>query len=75
MWPDAEETQELLHNARGGDENAVERLLVRHRESLRRMIDIRMDRPIVRRVDASDIVQEVLIEASHRLSDSLDEKS
>jgi len=74
MWPDAEDTQELRHKARSGDENAFKRPLVRQRESLR-IIDIHMDRLIARRVDASHIVREVLIEASRRRSDSLDETS
>ena len=74
MWPDAEDTQELRHKARSGDENTVERPLVRQRKSLR-IIDIHMDRPIARRVDANHIIREVLIEASRRRSDSLDETS
>ena len=74
MWPDAEDTQELRHKARGGDENTVERPLVRQRKFLR-IIDTHMDRLIARRVDASHIIREVLIEASRRRSDSLDETS
>ena len=75
MWPEADKTQELLKNAQAGDSEAVAALLVRHREAVCRMIDIRMDRMIARRVDASDIVQEVLIEASRRLSEFLDNPS
>ena len=71
MWPNAPETQELLLNAKAGDAAAVNRLLDRHREGLRRMIDLRMDQMVRRRVDASDIVQEVLIEANRRLNDYL----
>lgn len=67
MWPDPNETQELLRQAEHGDGEAVGRLLERHRESLRRAIHLRLDRAIQRRVDASDIVQEVLLEASRRL--------
>jgi RNA polymerase sigma-70 factor (ECF subfamily) len=71
MWPEADKTQELLNSARDGDSEAIDHLFTHHRESLRRMIDLRMDRRITRRVDASDIVQEVLIEASRRLTDFL----
>jgi RNA polymerase sigma-70 factor (ECF subfamily) len=71
MWPDSSKTGELLDGAKGGDAAAVDQLLGRHRESLRRMIDLRMDRAIGRRVDASDIVQDVLIEANRRLNDYL----
>jgi RNA polymerase sigma-70 factor (ECF subfamily) len=71
MWPDASQTQELLTRARAGEAAAVNQLLDRHRESLRRMIDLRMDRVVQRRVDASDIVQDVLVEANRRLAEYL----
>lgn len=67
----AQPTVELLDRARAGDGEAVNRLLDRHRSALRRMIDLRMDRVIERRVDASDIVQDVLLEANRRLGDYL----
>jgi RNA polymerase sigma-70 factor (subfamily 1) len=71
VWPDASQTQELLTRARAGETAAVNQLLDRHRESLRRMIDLRMDRVVQRRVDASDIVQDVLVEANRRLAEYL----
>ena len=71
MWPDSPVTQELLAKAKQGEAMAVDQLLARHREPVRRMIDMRLDRAIVRRVDASDIAQEVLLEASRRLRDYL----
>jgi len=71
MWPDATNTQELLAQAKKGDANAVDQLLAKHREAVRRMIDLRLDPAIVQRVDASDVVQEVLIEANRRLKDYL----
>ncbi|MGD9723321.1 MAG: sigma-70 family RNA polymerase sigma factor [Pirellulales bacterium] len=72
MWPDSSQTQQLLTAARGGDAAARNQLLERHREALRRMIAMRMDPKIARRVDASDIVQDVLLEANRRLTDYLD---
>jgi RNA polymerase sigma-70 factor (ECF subfamily) len=71
IWPDADNTADLLKNVREGDSQAVERLLARHRESLHRMIQLRMDQRIKRRVDVSDVVQDVLIEANRRLHDYL----
>src|SRR5438874_13133995 len=71
MWPNTAETQQLLDQAKRGDRQAVEGLLARHREPVRRMIDLRLDPAIVQRVDASDVVQEVLLEASRRLADYL----
>lgn len=75
MWPDAENTQQLLNHAREGDGDAVNALLERHRNAVRRMIDLRMDQVLKRRVDASDIVQEVMIEANRRLNDYLADPS
>ncbi len=71
MWPTSDDTQELLQSVRDGQGGAVDALLDRHREAVRRMIDMRMDRRLQQRVDASDIVQDVLIEANRRLSDYL----
>ncbi len=69
MWPDSQETQELLRKAEEGDAAAINNLMDRHRESLRQMVNMRMDRAIAGRVDASDVVQDVLWEASRRLED------
>jgi RNA polymerase sigma-70 factor (ECF subfamily) len=71
MWPDTQTTQSLLVRAGNGDGDAVNELIERHRDSLRRMVAARMDRGMSRRVDASDIVQETLLEAHRRLTDFL----
>ena len=69
MWPGSDETHKLLKNAGDGDADAVNRLMERHRRSLRRMVEMRLDRALAKRVDASDVVQDVLLEASQRLAD------
>lgn len=71
LWPDSDETLQLLNNAGGGDAAAVNQLLERHRNSLRRAVHLRLDRALARRIDASDIVQDVLVEANTRLADYL----
>jgi RNA polymerase sigma-70 factor (ECF subfamily) len=68
---EGQHTLVLLDRVRGGDSAAVNGLLERHRAAIRRMIDRRMDRVVQRRVDASDIVQDVMIEANRRLGDYL----
>lgn len=73
IWPDSDETQQLLLKARQGDSDAVNALMERHRLALRKMVALRLDRQIASRVDASDVVQDVLIEANRRLSDYIDE--
>jgi RNA polymerase sigma-70 factor (ECF subfamily) len=64
----------LVERARHGDASARRALLTRHRDQLRRMVAIRMDRRLAARVDPSDVVQEVLAEAAGSLSDYLRER-
>jgi RNA polymerase sigma-70 factor (ECF subfamily) len=71
MWPNRDSTDRLLDDARAGDPAAVDRLLGEFREPLRRVIGLRLDPAVARRVDASDIVQDVLIEANQRLTEYL----
>jgi RNA polymerase sigma-70 factor (ECF subfamily) len=71
MWPNNEKTRQLLDDARDGEASAVDRLLGEFREPLRQVINLRLDPVLARRVDASDIVQDVLIEANQRLTEYL----
>ena len=71
MWPTADQTRDLVERAKTGEAEAVNALLLAHREALRRAIDLRLDPVLARRVDASDIVQDVLLEANQRLGDYL----
>jgi RNA polymerase sigma-70 factor (ECF subfamily) len=71
MWPDAAETQSLLHRVAQADASATDQLWERYRPALRRMIDLRLDQAVSRRVDASDVVQDVLLNASERLGEYL----
>jgi RNA polymerase sigma-70 factor (ECF subfamily) len=71
MWPDAGETQSLLSRVAVADVSATDRLWERYRPALRRMIDLRLDQAVARRVDASDVVQDVLLKASQRLGEYL----
>jgi RNA polymerase sigma-70 factor, ECF subfamily len=67
IWPTSDQTDELLVAAKQGDSHAVNRLLERHRGPVRRLIELRLDRKVQRRVDVSDVVQDVMVEASGRL--------
>ena len=71
MWPDASKTRDMLDAVKTGDAGAIDRLLAEFREPLRRVIDLRLDPVLARRVDASDIVQDVLLEANQRLIEYL----
>src|SRR5437763_7435327 len=63
--------EDLIERARRGDARACEQLLARHRERLRRMVAVRLDRRLAARVDPSDVVQEALADAARRLDDYL----
>jgi RNA polymerase sigma-70 factor (ECF subfamily) len=71
MWPTPPETGKLLDQVRRGERSAIDQLFARHREPVRRMVELRLDRAVAARFDASDIVQEVLLEASRRLEEYL----
>ncbi len=72
LWPNHDRTDELIADAKRGETGAVDQLLDRHRKALRRMIEMRLDQRVTRRVDVSDVLQDVLIEASRRLQSYLD---
>jgi RNA polymerase sigma-70 factor (ECF subfamily) len=67
------ETVALLERARAGDQAALNELFTRHRERLCRMVDLRMDRRLQARIDASDVVQEACVEVVTRLEEYLRE--
>ena len=71
MWPVASETEALLRRVAQADALAADELWERHRPALRRLVDLRMGQALSRRVDASDIVQDVLLRANQRLADYL----
>jgi RNA polymerase sigma-70 factor (ECF subfamily) len=69
-WHDPE-VDDLILRADGGDDDARQALLARHRERLRQMVALRLDRRLASRVDPSDVVQEALADADQDLSDYL----
>jgi RNA polymerase sigma-70 factor (ECF subfamily) len=69
--PTAPDTDQLLDRANHGDGTARQQLLTRHRQRLRKMIALRLDRRLAARVDPSDVVQEALAEADRKLADYL----
>ncbi len=57
----------LIEQARDGGIEAKQQLLQVHRERLKRMVAVRLDNRLTRRIDPSDIVQEALTEAAQKL--------
>jgi RNA polymerase sigma-70 factor (ECF subfamily) len=71
MENNSADTADLLARARAGDADALNTIFTRHRERLRRMVDVRLDRRLQARVDASDVVQDAYLEVAQRLDEYL----
>jgi RNA polymerase sigma-70 factor (ECF subfamily) len=67
-------SDDLIIRAAGGDRQALDQLWQVHRARLRKVVQIRLDPRVRRRVDPSDLVQETLIEAQRRLSNYVRER-
>jgi RNA polymerase sigma-70 factor, ECF subfamily len=61
------EIAELLSKVRAGDQKALAELYDRHRDKLRRMVQLRLDHRLAGRVSASDVLQEAYIDAVKRI--------
>jgi RNA polymerase sigma-70 factor (ECF subfamily) len=61
----------LLMRARAGDAGALQEIFTCHRQRLRRMVEMRLDRRLQARVDASDVIQEAFLEIAQRLEEYL----
>jgi RNA polymerase sigma-70 factor (ECF subfamily) len=61
--------QRLLERVARGDRLGLDELLERHRARLLRVVELRLDRRVRGRVDASDVIQEACVEACQRLGE------
>ena len=68
---DSGESGRLIGRARVGARLVLPELLERHRDRLRRMVDLRLDWRLRGRLDPSDVLQEAYLDASRRLDDYL----
>jgi RNA polymerase sigma-70 factor (ECF subfamily) len=68
---ESSETNRLLDRAARGDHRVLEPLLARHRDRLLRMVALRLDQRLRKRIDPSDVIQEAYLEASARLEQYL----
>jgi RNA polymerase sigma-70 factor (ECF subfamily) len=66
---DQGECEQPFDRIQPGDRQAAAELLPRYRERLRRMIELRLDSRLRRRLDASDVVQDALVDIASRLDD------
>src|ERR1700693_2990229 len=65
------ESVDLIERAMAGDREALNALFARHRDRLRRMVEMRLDTRLQARLDASDVVQEAYVEVIGRLEEYL----
>src|SRR5215472_15196581 len=63
---------DLLVKVRTGDQQALAELFARHRDKLRRMVQLRLDHRLAGRVSASDVLQEAYIDALKRVEHYFD---
>mgnify|MGYP000020558332 CR=1 FL=1 len=65
---------ELLNRLHTGDADVLGDLLALHRARLKTMVQLRMDRRMQGRVDASDVIQDACLEAATRVDDYVQKK-
>lgn len=61
--------EELLQRVRNDDADAVGEIFAHYRSRLRRMVQLRIDRRLQGRLDASDVLQEAFLDVSMRAAE------
>ena len=69
MTSEADADQALLRRIRAGEQHALGEFFSAHRERLRRMVQLRLDRRLQGRIDPSDVIQEAFVDAARRLAE------
>ena len=69
MTDEADADQALLSRIRAGDQHALGEFFGAHRERLRRMVQLRLDRRLQGRIDPDDVLQEAFVDAARRLAE------
>jgi RNA polymerase sigma-70 factor, ECF subfamily len=67
----AEQTAVLLDRLRGQDKEALGALFMLHRERLWRMLYVRLDQRLARRIAPDDVLQETFLDVSRRIDEYL----
>ena len=66
MANDPTDTDHLVERLRAGDRQALTDLFLRHRDRLRRMVELRLDPRLQGRLDASDVLQDAFLDTVAR---------
>lgn len=67
MGENSTSQEELIQRVGRGDEAALAELFAAHRERLKRLVRLRLDRRLLRRVDPSDVLQEAYVDLARKL--------
>jgi RNA polymerase sigma-70 factor (ECF subfamily) len=59
-------TDDLLRRAKAGDAVALGALFAHHRDRPRKMVRLRLDGRVARRLDPSDVLQEAFLDVARR---------
>jgi RNA polymerase sigma-70 factor (ECF subfamily) len=71
MSDPASESIRLFERLRAGDHRALAELFQRHRDRLRRMVELRLDARLQGRIDASDVLQDGFLDLAKRVDSYL----
>ena len=71
MTSESRESIELGRRIERGDESALLELFARHRDRLKRMVKLRLDRRLQGRFDPSDVLQEAYLDVARRAQEYL----
>jgi RNA polymerase sigma-70 factor, ECF subfamily len=69
MTDEANAEEDLSCRVRAGEQRALGELFAAHRERLRRMVQLRLDRRLQGRIDPDDVLQEAFLDAARRLGE------
>jgi len=69
--PDSDETLGLIERLHRGDRGALDPLFARHGAYLRRIVSLRLDPRLRRRMGVSDVVQQAQLDALQRIDEYL----
>ena len=69
MTSEADADQALVRRICAGEQHALGEFFAAHRERLRRMVQLRLDRRLQGRIDPSDVIQEAFVDAARRLAE------
>src|SRR5437899_8761640 len=69
MSGNAQNLDDLAQRLRAGDPAAAGELFAAHRERLKRMVRLRLDRRLQGRLDASDVLQEAFLDVQKKAAD------